>query len=97
MSFVRKKLTKNYKKVEGFESLYHFTAKFHSKAPALMHSNKGFPLLMNKKKHSLKAFKHLEKNSEPISESNLHRLIVFKAILWVLEGVFGFVNDSLIL
>ena len=43
MSFVRKKLTKNYEKVDVLEVLYHFTAKFHLKPPALMHSNKGFP------------------------------------------------------
>ena len=43
MSFVRKKLTKNYEKVDVLEVLYHFTAKFHLKALALLHSNKGFP------------------------------------------------------
>ena len=37
-------------------------------------------------------------NIEPIRHSNLHRLIVlFEAILEVLEGVFGFVNKGLIL
>ena len=42
MSFVRKKLTKNHKKNDVLEVLYNFTAKFYLKAPALMHSNKGF-------------------------------------------------------
>ena len=37
MSFVKKKLTKNYEKVDVLAVLYHFTAKFHLKAPALMH------------------------------------------------------------
>ena len=43
MSFVKKKPTKNYEKVDVLEVLYHFTAKFHLKAPALMYSNKGIP------------------------------------------------------
>ena len=37
----KKKEKKKKKKVV----LYHFTAKFHIKAPALMHLNKGFPSL----------------------------------------------------
>ena len=49
MSFVRKKLTKNYEKVDGFGGLYHFTDKFHIKAHTLMHSNKGFPSLTKPK------------------------------------------------
>ena len=48
------------KKVDCLKVLYHFTSKFHPKAPALMHSNKGFPSL-TKPKHPLKAFKHLKK------------------------------------
>ena len=49
MSFVRKKLTTNYEKFDVLEVLYHFTAKFHLKAPAFMHSNNGFPSLTKPK------------------------------------------------
>ena len=41
MSFVRKKLTILFK-VNVFEVLYHFTAKFQLKYPALIHSIRAF-------------------------------------------------------
>ena len=49
-----KKLNQNLK-VNFLEVLYHFTAKFHIKAAALMHSNKGF-LLLTKPKIPSKSF-----------------------------------------
>ena len=49
MSFVRKKHTRNYEKVDVLEVLYHFTAKCYLKPPALMHLNTGFPLLTKPK------------------------------------------------
>ena len=46
--------------------------------------------------YPLKAFKHLEKDNEPIRKSNLHRFI-FKGILGVLGFFVCFVNKDLIL
>ena len=53
--------------------LYHFTAKSHLKTFSLV--------------HSLKVFKQPKKNNEPISDFNVHRLIVFVSKL-VVHGVF---------
>ena len=45
----KKTYKKIYEKVDVLEVVYHFTANFHLKAPASMHSNKGFPSLTKPK------------------------------------------------
>ena len=68
---------KNYQKkiYDCLKVLYHFTVKFHLKAPALMHSNKGIPSLTKPKTPQESLQTPLKKNNQPISDSSLHRLI----------------------